>query len=202
MRNRGIAVAAALLVAALTPVVSAGQAPDGWTMPRTADGHPNLQGIWANDSATPFQRPESLGERATLTNEEVAAMAAYMAEYDSVGGDAVFGDTPYLRALAAVQNPTEEEERAARRSSNTSTRSYNQFWMIEGRDKTEVRPRRGHIDIASRLIRFRLKCKPIVVATSHGVFTEKIHRLPEPLDGNVGSTTPVCFGPFSTAPHN
>ena len=131
MRNRGIAVAAALLVAALTPVVSAGQAPDGWTMPRTADGHPNLQGIWANDSATPFQRPESLGERATLTNEEVAAMAAYMAEYDSVGGDAVFGDTPYLRALAAVQNPTEEEERAARRSSNTSTRSYNQFWMID-----------------------------------------------------------------------
>ncbi len=74
-----IAVAATL---ALAPAMSAGQAPEGWTAPRTADGHPDLQGIWANDSATPFQRPETLGDRATLTDEELAAMQAYTVAYD------------------------------------------------------------------------------------------------------------------------
>ena len=121
-----VTVATALATA---PVVVAGQAPNGWMVPRTADGHPDLQGIWANDSATPFQRPETLGDRATLTDEEVAAMQAYTAEYDRVGGDAVFGDTPFLRALASLEEP--EEEEAAPRTANRSTRSYNQFWMID-----------------------------------------------------------------------
>ncbi len=116
---------------AVAPVALAGQAPDGWTVPRTADGHPDLQGIWANDSATPFQRPEALGDRATLTDEEVAAMAAYTAEYDRVGGDAVFGDTPFLRALASLEEPEEEEGQSAAQPARRSTRSYNQFWMID-----------------------------------------------------------------------
>ena len=134
MKSYGIAatmtVAAALAALAAAPLALAGQAPEGWTVPRTADGHPDLQGIWANDSATPFQRPESLGDRATLTDEEVAAMAAYMAEYDRVGGDAVFGDTPFLRALASLEEP-EEREGQASRPARRSTRSYNQFWMID-----------------------------------------------------------------------
>ena len=59
---------------AALPTVVAGQAPDGWTVPRTADGRPELNGIWANDSATPLQRPEVLGDRTTLTDQEVAAL--------------------------------------------------------------------------------------------------------------------------------
>ncbi len=79
----------------------------GWTVPRLADGRPDLQGIWANDSATPLQRPEALGERTELSEEEVAAFQAYAAEYDSAGGDAVFGDTIFRRALASVAEPDE-----------------------------------------------------------------------------------------------
>jgi hypothetical protein len=126
-RQNIIAAAIVSTVLAAVPALTVGQTPDGWTVPRTADGHPVLQGIWANDSATPFQRPEALGDRATLTDEEVAAMLAYTVEYDQAGGDAVFGDTPFLRALASLDPPEDTPGAPAR----ASTRSYNQFWMID-----------------------------------------------------------------------
>ena len=88
---------------AALPTVVAGQAPDGWTVPRTADGRPELNGIWANDSATPLQRPEALGDRTTLTDEEVAALKTYAAESAGEGGDSVFGDAVFLKALASLE---------------------------------------------------------------------------------------------------
>jgi len=41
-------------------------------IPRTPDGHPDLQGIWLNQMATPFERPKELQRRDRLTDEEVA----------------------------------------------------------------------------------------------------------------------------------
>ena len=87
------------VVVTLAPA-SWAQAPEGWTVPRTADGRPDLQGIWASDSATPLQRPEALGGRTTLTDEEVAALEAHAVAYAAQGGDAVFGDSVFLSALA------------------------------------------------------------------------------------------------------
>ena len=29
-----------------------------WAPPRTSDGQPDLQGVWAHNSATPLERPE------------------------------------------------------------------------------------------------------------------------------------------------
>ncbi len=55
----GFATVVALMATATASVIVAGQAPDGWTVPRTPDGRPDLNGIWANDSATPLQRPEA-----------------------------------------------------------------------------------------------------------------------------------------------
>jgi hypothetical protein len=55
---------------------AAQQAPAGiakpWTLPRTADGKPDLQGNWSNVTITPFERPQ--GQGPTLTREQVAAM--------------------------------------------------------------------------------------------------------------------------------
>jgi hypothetical protein len=34
--------------------------------PRTAWGHPDLQGVWANNVATPLERPQELAGRAFL----------------------------------------------------------------------------------------------------------------------------------------
>ena len=148
MRRQSIvALAAAVLMAAASAV--AGQAPDGWTAPRTADGRPDLGGVWASDSATPLQRPEELGDREFLTDEEVAALAAHATEYSSVGGDAVFGETPFRRALAALQAPPADAQAAARPARRRGTGSYNQFWMsgrwFENRTSLIVDPPNGRL---------------------------------------------------------
>ena len=48
-----------------------------WTMPRTAWGDPDLQGLWPSIDlqGTPYERPESFGTRAVLTEQELAARA-------------------------------------------------------------------------------------------------------------------------------
>src|SRR5277367_340504 len=43
-----------------------------WTPPRTADGHPDLQGIWTNSTMTPLERPRALGDKAFYTPQEAA----------------------------------------------------------------------------------------------------------------------------------
>lgn len=45
-----------------------------WTTPRTPDGQPDLQGIWTNATITPFERPAELAGKATLTEQEAAAV--------------------------------------------------------------------------------------------------------------------------------
>src|SRR5271168_4624943 len=45
-----------------------------WVVPRTADGHPDLQGYWSNASITPLQRPAEMGAKEFYTAEEAAAV--------------------------------------------------------------------------------------------------------------------------------
>ena len=54
------------LSAAQTPASASGE----WVVPRTPDGHPDLQGNWTNVTLTPFQRAEDRGP--VFTAEEVA----------------------------------------------------------------------------------------------------------------------------------
>src|SRR5437762_11493743 len=41
-----------------------------YTAPRTAWGHPDLQGVWNNNTSTPLERPTELAGKAELTDEE------------------------------------------------------------------------------------------------------------------------------------
>jgi hypothetical protein len=43
------------------------------TIPRTADGHPDLQGTWTNATLTPLERPAEFAGKATVTDAEARA---------------------------------------------------------------------------------------------------------------------------------
>ena len=47
-----------------------------WTLPRTPDGRPDLQGLWTTQTFTPLQRPDRFAGREFLTEEEAAALTA------------------------------------------------------------------------------------------------------------------------------
>src|SRR4051812_45991003 len=43
------------------------------SIPRTPDGHPDLQGIWANNTVTMLERPWRFAEKETFTEQEARA---------------------------------------------------------------------------------------------------------------------------------
>ena len=98
-------------------------------MPRTADGHPDLQGVWASDSATPLERPEELADTRFLTDEEVATLAERAATLFNGETDAAFGESVFRAALAdrtdyqSGDGVTEENPEG--------TGNYNHFWLID-----------------------------------------------------------------------
>ena len=93
-----------------------------WEVPRTPDGRPDLQGVWANNAATPLERPDALAGRDRLTDQEVAALRENAERIFSGEQDAAFGDDVFIDALAAKDEHT---------SYDPTTGNYNQFWIVK-----------------------------------------------------------------------
>src|SRR5688572_416584 len=77
--RRRVAAIVAVVVAVAVPVAGQSSAARpkvsiSSTVSRTADGHPDLQGVWFFGTLTPLQRPDNLAGRTHLTDEEIAAI--------------------------------------------------------------------------------------------------------------------------------
>jgi hypothetical protein len=78
--------------------------------PKTAWGHPDLQGTYTNKTTTPLERPEALADREFLTEEEVVT-----------------------REQAALDRNAELLQAAARRTQvGGNVGAYNNFWLDGG----------------------------------------------------------------------
>ena len=78
--------------------------------PKTAWGHPDLQGTYTNKTTTPLERPEELADREFLTEEEVVT-----------------------REQAALDRNAELLQAAARRTQvGGNVGAYNNFWLDGG----------------------------------------------------------------------
>ena len=120
------AVAGAVLIAFFAAPSLMGQAPASkaktFKVGRTVEGQPDLQGVWANNVATPLQRPKALEGKTTLNDQELAALKETADKLFAGGGDAAFGDQIFEAALAKQSKFV---------SSDGKTGDYNQFWLVE-----------------------------------------------------------------------
>ena len=98
MRSRFVTLFGVIALTLLVIPVDMAAQDNNWTLPRTADGHPDLQGVWANNNATPLERPEEWAGKDTLTEEELAALQVAATEAVD-DGDALFGDQLVLAAI-------------------------------------------------------------------------------------------------------
>ena len=120
MKDRRLAVLLVPVFALLlAPSTVFGQS---WHPPRMADGQPDVQGIWANNSATPLERPEQFGAKSELTDEELAELVATIAAFrDSEQAGDLLGDRLVQQALGNSEFQDFDAE----------TGNYNAFWLVE-----------------------------------------------------------------------
>jgi hypothetical protein len=104
------------------PALAQGQ----YKAPRTPDGHPDFQGFWENNIATPLQRPHEIADRPTLTDAEVAKMRQKANELFTGKSDAVFFDGFYPAVLDNVLGL-----RQGFKSSDGGTGDYGSEWNDE-----------------------------------------------------------------------
>lgn len=107
---------AIILAVGLGGQCASAQAP--WAVPRLANGQPDLQGVWENNSATPLERPPQLADTPLLSAEELADLEARAAQIFGPDADAVFGDALYIALL---------DDNAPRQTFATGT--YSQNWV-------------------------------------------------------------------------
>ena len=128
MRHRHLAAFATVVVVALTaPLAAAGQSQEAaeeaaaWTMPRTPDGQPDMQGYWTTQTFTPLERPERLADQEFLSEEEAALLQSQLTAE---------GVDPLRRDAIAIEDPEAREEALYQENRDASYVHYdNQVWL-------------------------------------------------------------------------
>ena len=99
-------------------VVQSQTSADGWTVPRTSDGRPDLQGFWTTQTYTPLERPERFAGREFLTEEEFAELTEILTAegVDPLGARRAF-------------TSEEDDERVQRTRQTDPTHYDNSTWL-------------------------------------------------------------------------
>ena len=118
MRVRPVVAAVVIASAAVAPAATSGQE----AAPRTAWGHPDLQGAYTNRTITPLQRPAEFAGREFLTAEEMANL-----QREAVDRNAELLMRP-ARRTEVTENLDVGEDGAPG--------YYNNFWLDEGTTTT------------------------------------------------------------------
>jgi hypothetical protein len=143
MNPRNLSLTALVVVFPLASglVVAQSKTPEGvltasykmpnYKAPRTADGRPDLQGVWANNNATPLQRPKELEGKEFLSEQELTALKNAADDLFKDGNsDAAFGDAVFLAALANLQGKMKGYVTADGRTGDySSVWTVNRDWM-------------------------------------------------------------------------
>src|SRR5580658_3246015 len=110
------------LVVCLTAITAFAQT-QSYKAPLASDGHPDMQGFWANNNATPLQRPKELADHPVLTDAEVKAMRQKGEEMFTGKVDAAFGDQLFLTVWANLKGL-----KAGFKSTDGETGDYSSEW--------------------------------------------------------------------------
>jgi hypothetical protein len=109
-----------LITLSLAVLASCSFAQGNWKVPRLADGHPDLSGMYDLATLTPLERPR--GQSATLTKEEVKKLEAASQDRRSRG------DTP----LAADRSAPPVGGVGRGGGAGGAVGAYNSFWLDPG----------------------------------------------------------------------
>jgi len=136
-----------------------------WSPARTADGKVDLAGVWANNAATPLERPDSLGEKAAFTEEEISQLTIAAQRLFGGGDDAAFGDGVFNAVLADVERNV---------SRDGGTGNYSSVWMVdrefEARTSLVTDPPDG-------------KLPPLTAEAEERIAAATVYRREHPADG-------------------
>ncbi len=131
-----VAVVLSLSASTLAPLGAQGPVANrtNWTVPRTPDGKPDLQGNWSNETQTPLERMGKSG--MTLTDTEAEAIekrAQFVEEFRDKASDPNRPTPPKggdAGALVAPGQPSFIEQISA--AAGGGVGGYNGFWLDPG----------------------------------------------------------------------
>jgi hypothetical protein len=120
--NKGLLAGIAVTLAVVTMTVHSGESPGRrYQPPRLADGTPDLQGVWTNQTATPMERAAELGTRRAFTDAEAAAISKAA-----------------ISAVEADARPSDPDKKIEAASSLPPVGNYNLFWTDRGMSVAKI----------------------------------------------------------------
>ena len=117
MNHRHLVAVGALAVLAAGAGIAAAQTQPETAALRTAWGEPDLQGVWRNETETPFERPAELAGKEFYTPEEATALV-----------EGRCGTSRYRACADGRQAP----EAPSPETASQPTGTYNRFWQDTG----------------------------------------------------------------------